>query len=783
MCLDVTNITDQSTDSAGGSPAAFPTRHVHYLSIDPLDQNYFASVGAIGENVVSVWDRRAVSRSSAASLPDSPSAVALLEIKPVVIVSQHQANIWSLRYSGYRRGRFAVLSSAGQIRMFDTTRYPAGGDDDYDASTYLPSISPDGPVHIVKQSHDLHYPWNDRNHGQTEQTRPIAFDFVGPGTFGENECILTLSQDRHLKIVDIPQHPTSVALTALNEFSIHDQTLRVVTPKRSKDIADDLMDIQGRTLPMTLLMDPRLPQSNDPSRITSSFASDLAVTSSRDRHEALMSLPMSHGDQELAELLTVMDTQHRRCLEGYLFDCEQNKKIVRNDPWLVEFWDDVKIMEDIASNNGMVHETLDLSFLGIHAIWNGQTGTSSSRDLRRGSTTAAEFTNAANIVLSRQRCGAFEGVETKFPERRQLGLILCGYKFDENKLREKCSELISRREYYKAIVVAVYHGRRDVAINLLRSLTKSKVLDNSGLAAVIACETVSKEQRELCEWMAEEAGDPYLRALLAYFVTGDWYTVVMMKELPLVRRVSVALKFLDDTRLGQFLNEATEDAITFGDVEGIILTGLAEQSMDLFQTYITRFNDIQTVVLAASLANPRYVEDERYEYWKDIYFAQMQSWRAFMERTRFTVQHNRKAVGRDGQRLMKPPPRQVTLRCNHCQGSLARQDRSVRQGKNGAPGMPISSVTNTPSINSGTVCLKCGRPMPRCSICMLWLGTPDPLRPAGAAVLEKEDPLARFVNFCMSCNHGSHAHHARDWFAKHQMCPVPDCACLCALRR
>jgi len=137
----------------------------------------------------------------------------------------------------------------------------------------------------------------------------------------------------------------------------------------------------------------------------------------------------------------------------------------------------------------------------------------------------------------------------------------------------------------------------------------------------------------------------------------------------------------------------------------------------------------------------------------------------------------------DGKRLIEPPPRQVTLRCFHCQQSLARNDPNVKPVKNEGPGGgPNSGAANTPSIALGTVCPKCGRPMPRCCICMLWLGTPDPTKPAGAAALEGEDPMARFVNFCMSCNHGSHAHHARDWFAKHQMCPVPDCNCLCARR-
>ena len=103
---------------------------------------------------------------------------------------------------------------------------------------------------------------------------------------------------------------------------------------------------------------------------------------------------------------------------------------------------------------------------------------------------------------------------------------------------------------------------------------------------------------------------------------------------------------------------------------------------------------------------------------------------------------------------------------------------------------------------SGTICPRCGRHLPRCAVCLQWLGTPELLmvaprkgsrvggegeqsKLAAAAQKAKETDMAlsRFVTFCASCGHGLHAHHARQWFAKHGMCPVPDCGCLCGVRR
>ncbi|KAK1090224.1 hypothetical protein LTR48_008713, partial [Friedmanniomyces endolithicus] len=101
--------------------------------------------------------------------------------------------------------------------------------------------------------------------------------------------------------------------------------------------------------------------------------------------------------------------------------------------------------------------------------------------------------------------------------------------------------------------------------------------------------------------------------------------------------------YLNDTELSGFLQTETARAVRNGDLEGILLTGLGEQAMYLFQTYIVRTGDLQTAVLATAITNPRYVDDVRWEMWKETYFEQMQTWRAFNERTKFTVQHARLA--------------------------------------------------------------------------------------------------------------------------------------------
>lgn len=470
----------------------------------------------------------------------------------------------------------------------------------------------------------------------------------------------------------------------------------------------------------------------------------------------------------------------RRCKAGYLFDCTTNKRIVQEDPWLVELWDTIKRLEEMSADQGMTHDALDLSYLGVHDIWFKKIGNLQTRLLRRNISSVPEVAAAIVGIASRKFAGGFEGARTAYPAHRQVCLAITGWLFGKTELRSKCDEIVARGEHYKGILVAFCHGNRHMALDLLRSLVQQRKIENSGLAAILAFDTATPEQRALCQWMADEADDPYLKALLLYFITADWSSVVSMDSLPLLYRVAVALKYLDDTRLTSFLKSSTEDTIAYGDTEGIVLTGLTESSIPLFQNYIARFNDLQSAVLATAFTVPRYVSDPRWDMWKQAYFESQQSWRAFLERSRFTVLHNRRAALRRGTPL-RPAPGQVTLRCMHCQKSLAK-----RAPASAAPDADLVSPTastitriQSPAPPGSLACPQCGAHLVRCCICMEWLGSADPAAPAVAEALAPRGLLGSGISFCMVCHHASHPAEAREWFETTSECPVPHCSCQC----
>ncbi|OCK79793.1 hypothetical protein K432DRAFT_329449 [Lepidopterella palustris CBS 459.81] len=781
-------------DSGGAGVAQYPTRQVHNIAIDPLDENYFVSAGPTGDPTVSVWDRRFAARSNPGTPGDASHATAVLEIRPVVDNSQ-SATIWSLRYSGTKRACFGVLSNTGEVKVIELAQH-LHKSEQHQNSTSPHAIAWSSP-HYNKVSHNLRYPWYDERHGGDENSRVIACDFMAAGNPSSGQCVLALHPSREVEVLKVPNPAPRINVTALEEIYKNRVLVARPSPKQGT-VSEDLIELQNRVLgekhsinsvPKDSLSG-RLDKLtiDHPRRKASTVTIPSAAHSSRDMHEDILTMAYPDAKLGLSDTLKVLETQKRRCQEGYNLDCRKNKEVVANDPWLVELWSLITRLDVLAYEGGMIDEGLDLSYLGVVSIWANKLGSNERRLVGAETPSKSTFVDAIKAICRKKEFPTFQGIQTTFPEHRQLCLAMCGWNLSKKGLRERCMALMDQGEHHKAIVLAVFKGYKDVALDLLRYAVQQKLLQNIGLGAVIACDYVSEEQRHMCSWMAEETDDPYLKALLAYFISGDWNSVTEMTQLSLTDRVGVAIKYLDDERLSSFLKFAQTEAIVYGNIEGVLLTGLAEKAMDLFEHYIAKFGDIQTAVLAMARTNPLYINDHRWAYWKDIYLAQMQTWRAFLERTHFIKEHNVRSVTRNQQSLNKPSSPALSIRCHNCQMNLAlrRNLKNKREYLATDPQQPMpphKRFLGRQSSGNGLSCPNCGAQMPRCGLCMMWLGSPDPAKPGSAAALAEEDLEARLMVFCMKCTHGFHGNHARDWFARHAMCPVPDCQCMCGLMK
>ncbi|KAM3415416.1 hypothetical protein BST61_g8941 [Cercospora zeina] len=511
-------------DSGGAGSLQVATRNVHNIAVDPLDDNYFASAGSTGDPSVTVWDKRCIAQSTSAS----GAAAAVFDFHPAVDDTA-PTTIWSLRYSGQQRGRLAMCSSRGELRVVDMAE---GQSSILRGSEYLPNNARGGQ------------PWTHNRYvsqvrmvqrAAHEHAEPgiIAFDWISADPHAAAQNILQLRPDRRVDIVRVPRAVAQASVTARHDLSLACDDVVVVEPKP--------------------ILDSGAPQAIGAlERTAEDFGPQVYQGESMHGQSEEAALTCTVESSQLRQMVSSVTIQRERCRRGYLFDCNKNLKIVSGHWQLERLWDIVDRFRQQSARNGMVAERqqLDLSYLGVAAICAGNVGHHRNRKL---SFACGKLEDAVADLAASRGLPPFEGERTHYPEIRQLCLEMCGWKFHQEALEQECRELADRGLHYQAVVQAVLHERKHVALNLLRSLIRSNTIPNIGLGALLAADKINEEQREMCLWMTTDTDDPALKALLAFLKAGDWRDVMKTNYLHLGYRVALGLKYLNDTELRGFI--------------------------------------------------------------------------------------------------------------------------------------------------------------------------------------------------------------------------------------
>ena len=408
--------------------------------------------------------------------------------------------------------------------------------------------------------------------------------------------------------------------------------------------------------------------------------------------------------------------------------------------------------------------------------------------------------------------------ETAFPMHRKLCLLTCGLGLSYQELEVTVKDFVQRGQNTKAAALAVIHDQPKLAFNALRNGRTLPAYRELSLALAGFVKGNNDDTwDETVRDVAKELDDPYARAILALVSYGDWHDVLAETSLQLQYRLGVALMYLDDVDLTRYIESTTADCIRRGDIEGIFLTGLTEKTVPLFQAYLLKSSDLQSPTLALSFVSPRYFSHPLIDLWRESYRSLLNTYRLFIQRVQFDVQATRLSIrssARDAKPSLAPAPRQVSLRCNNCDQALDRNTDHIPVSANGPQDQIKSSFGSNQhssifgDAKSGTVCPKCGRHMPRCIICMMWLGMPASY-PSGGSGGNRTKPTAKsqgpkelnvnindstkedyerntakdvmkdFIAVCRRCWHMSHQAHSAEWFEKHDTCAVPGCECRC----
>lgn len=418
-------------------------------------------------------------------------------------------SIWSLRYSGQRRGRLALCSSTGELRVIDMVEEHTLA---LQASEYLPANPFGGtPWHTnryVSQVRNIESSWHQQRDTSDGISRVTAFDWVGESTTASEQPMLALRPNREVDVLGVSSAILHAEVTARQDLSIG---------------LEDLSLSEAR--PYTGTSKPGAPyeQAGVAGAAEDFGPQDYDPEASFSEHTDPARLQCGRDSPRIGRALASSTIQRDRCHHGYLFDCHKNMRIVAGNWQLERLWEIINRYQEHAAEGAMVYNSFDLSYVGVSGLWSEKAG----NNVRRQPSPSRTRVEEAIVGLNATReIPAFDGERTNFPEHRQLCLAVCGWKFTADTLERECQELIERGLYYQAIVQAVLHDCRHIALNLLRTLIRSKTVSNIGLGAFLASDDINDEQREMCLWMAADTDDPALKALLTFLITGNWRDVM-----------------------------------------------------------------------------------------------------------------------------------------------------------------------------------------------------------------------------------------------------------------
>ena len=346
----------------------------------------------------------------------------------------------------------------------------------------------------------------------------------------------------------------------------------------------------------------------------------------------------------------------------------------------------------------------------------------------------------------------------------------------------------------------------------------------------------------------------YLRSILKFLMAigteGTQHREVLGDDsLSLCDRVAFACRFLPRNELNGYVMKCIDTCQRSGDCEGVTITGVEIEGVKILQEYVDKYADVQTAALVTSRVI--FPPDWTYERgicleWLDAYRSLLNTWQMWQSRAMLDVdraellrkvksktmggyagvssgqvggkQAGFRRMGTPGSRKLSGArhqldpdvqasvPAQLDARCNYCSSPLGLKNQDTRASQGLSKMKPILSC-----------CPQCRKPLPRCAICMLSLGTLNPYmeltktpgtsrsttpggkqqptrtissgsnmsggsnqgQPADDLSSLASLPFAEWFTWCMRCKHGGHAHHIIGWFANHEHCPVSGCDCKC----
>ncbi|XP_053214415.1 GATOR complex protein MIOS-like [Panonychus citri] len=381
-------------------------------------------------------------------------------------------------------------------------------------------------------------------------------------------------------------------------------------------------------------------------------------------------------------------------------------------------------------------------------------------------------------------------------DERSHSLNLCGW---GDKLDSLIENLKAKSQFTRAAAISVFNLKMRKAIECLIAGSAAQV-ENGGdpnlstVAMALSGYTGEKNSlwREMCSAFRCELNLPYLKAIFSFLTseTETYEEILYDHSLELSDRVAFAVTFLPDSQLQYHLDTYSAMLVENGHIDGLLMTGITNEGLDLLNRYVEATSDVQTVsfVILHSLPSHHY-KDPRVQLWVENYRNILDCWRLWHKRALFDNEWF-KRLNYD-----QVPGPQMFVNCNYCGKSVSTIHSlplnsisgSGNQLKNSVDHLHALSKVNASVLKARIQsCPNCRKPLPRCCICLTQYGTPtrfssrtDYSSSSNETGKKKIKPHNSWFSWCQTCRHGGHAKHMMDWFMEQSECPVSGCPCRC----
>ncbi|XP_028039726.1 GATOR complex protein MIOS [Bombyx mandarina] len=362
---------------------------------------------------------------------------------------------------------------------------------------------------------------------------------------------------------------------------------------------------------------------------------------------------------------------------------------------------------------------------------------------------------------------------------RTRALQLCGWGWGWENADAGVERAEAEGTPCRAAALAAFHLRLRTALDVLARAHEPQ-LRVVGLA--LAGLSEERLWREALAAGASALPDAYLRGLLHFLAASapappalhapsappDLSAVLDETEMRLEDRVAFACMFLSDGKLHEYVRHTADALVQRGDLSGVLLTGAGAEGAALLQHWLDASGDVQSAaLLAARCFTPELLALPHVQHWLDSYRGLLDGWRLWWARCALDTW----VCGGSAAAAV----RHVCVACTYC-------GKSVAAAAGARPRPPLARLPPPAAkMKQISSCPNCRKPLPRCAVCSLHLGTGAGGGAGGAAGGGAGGAaFPRWFSWCVACRHGGHAAHLMDWFKEHAECPVSSCNCRCS---